>query len=268
MIQILSQFIQQYKYNNYPQSLQGISASGSLNSTHTHMFCSYFFFFLASANKWKWIHLSAANEVPEEPEDQYYWVQGLSLPLGLGSKSATKAKKNSVPTTWNKYKTVEANSTNDVCAKWVCVCVSVFMCVWDVGVVGNSASCAGNQLMMLLTLPQPAELDKQQLSEKRQGKKVAGGRRLGARESAHWLLTLDEPRWSTIFKRYVNIWQVVIVVVIVHCLFSTSLSLSLVLVLFPFFAGVSFSFFLYWSWILLHSCICFVSQLLIAPNGV
>lgn len=66
-----------------------------------------------------------------------FGVQGLSLALGLGSKSAAKAKKKrSVPTaTWNKYKTVEANSTNDVWAKWVWVCGggggSVRVCSWQ-----------------------------------------------------------------------------------------------------------------------------------------
>lgn len=107
------------------------------------------------------------------------------------------------------------------------VSVGVFVCVW--------CGCSWQQRVMCC---QPVDdvADAATASGARQAaaereetvwkwKKVAGGRRLGARESAHWLLTLDEPRWSTIFKRYVNIWQVVIVVVIVHCLFSTSFSL-------------------------------------------
>lgn len=193
------------------------------------------------------------------------WV----CPFGLGSKSATKAKKTQHP---NYLKQIQncRSQQHKWCVSQVCVCECV--CVWDVGVVGNSASCATNQLMMLLTLPQPAELDKQQqqLSEKRGWSDRGEGSGAWVPESQpigclHWM-----SRAGAQFSRDTSIFD------------KSSLSLSLCIACFPllslfssssssfFFAGVSFCvLFLYSSWILLHSCICFVSQLLmIAPNGV
>lgn len=171
------------------------------------------------------------------------WV----CPSAWAAKVQRKRKKNSVPTTWNKYKTVEANSTNDVCAKWVCVWVCLYVC--DVGVVGNSASCAANQLMMLLTLPQPAELDKQQLSEKRQWErgKEWRGEALGCQRVSPLAAYIG---WAALEHNFQEICQYL---TSRHCrchcalpvfhFFLSLFSFSS----FPFFCWCFLRFFLYWS---------------------
>lgn len=152
--------------------------------------------------------MSAANEVPEEPEDRAR-VRGSGSEFGPrpGQQKCSESEKKEASRLLLETNTKLSKPTAQMmCEPSECECVGVGVGVCG-SVVGNSASCAANQLMMLLTLPQPAELDKQQLSglsgRKSERKREIGREREG--ESAHWLLTLDEPRWSTIFKRYVNI---------------------------------------------------------------